>query len=69
MLRTIDSSFRQKGPSGPTEVVTLPYSFSDINPAVFPDRSLAAVNFVPNCNGNQRRARMDALFDSVMITR
>ncbi len=52
---------------GSRETITLPYTQSDSNSAVGPFRHLVVSNAAVNCNGSQKHAFMNALFDNVMV--
>jgi hypothetical protein len=51
-----------------TTATTLPYSFSDIAPAVNPSKILEVSDFPSNCTANQTSVFVDALFGNVYIT-
>ena len=52
---------------GSTETITLPYTYSDSNPPVVHAKHLQVSNSAANCNGSQKHAFMDALYDNVMV--
>jgi hypothetical protein len=49
-----------------TVQVTLPYTMSDVTPAVAPQKALGARSFPENCIGTETFADMEAAFDRVM---
>ncbi len=53
--------------NGSTETITIPYTQSDSTPPVLGFKVLEAQNRAVNCNGSQKHAFMDALFDNVMV--
>jgi hypothetical protein len=55
-------------PSNNTTVqVTLPYTMSDVTPAVAPQKALGARSFPENCVGTQTFTDIEASFDRVMV--
>jgi hypothetical protein len=52
---------------GSTETITIPYTQSDSTPPVIGFKVLEVQNAAVNCNGSQKHAFMDALFDKVMV--
>jgi hypothetical protein len=49
-----------------TVQVTVPYTMSDVTPAVIPQKALGARSFPENCVGTETFADMEASFDRVM---
>jgi hypothetical protein len=50
-----------------TVQVTVPYTMSDVTPAVAPQKTLGARSFPENCTGTETFADMEASFDRVMV--
>ena len=61
------SVVRVTGEDGPGRTVVVPYSVSDTMPPAVPFKYLLAYAFSANCTSAQTFARVEALFDNVMI--
>jgi len=58
--------FSAKPSGGSVETHSIPYTLSDSAPSGGPTKTLRIFNSAANCNGSQKHAFMDALFDTVM---